>query len=42
VATIPLGRIGTPDETAEAIVHVAEARWTTGTVYSPNGGTVIQ
>lgn len=41
-STVPLGRIGRPDEIAEAIVHVAEAPWTTGAVYSPNGGVVIQ
>jgi len=41
-STVPLGRIGRPDEIAEAILHVAEAPWTTGAVYSPNGGVVIQ
>lgn len=41
-ATIPLRRIGRPEEIAEAIVHVAGATFTTGQVYSPNGGTVIQ
>lgn len=41
-STVPLGRIGRPVEIAEAILHVAEAPWTTGTVYSPNGGVVIQ
>lgn len=40
-ATIPLGRIGRPAEIAEAIAHVVEATFTTGQVYSPNGGTVI-
>lgn len=40
--TVPLGRIGTPREIAAAIVHIAESRWTTGQVYSPNGGLVIQ
>lgn len=39
---VPLGRIGQPVEIAEAILHVAEAPWTTGAVYSPNGGVVIQ
>ncbi len=41
-STVPLGRIGRPIEIAEAILHVAEAPWTTGAVYSPNGGVVIQ
>jgi len=41
-STVPLGRIGHPDEVAAAIVHIAEAPWTTGAVYSPNGGVVIQ
>lgn len=40
--TVPLRRIGTPAEAAEAILHVAEAPWTTGWVLSPNGGMVIQ
>lgn len=42
IASIPLGRIGRPEEIAEAIVHVARATFTTGEVYSANGGTVIQ
>ena len=42
IASIPLGRLGRPDEIAEAIVHIAEATWTTGQVLSPNGGVVIQ
>lgn len=41
LATIPLGRIGRPDEIAETIVQLAEATFTTGQVYSPNGGVVI-
>jgi len=41
-ATIPLRRIGRPEEIAEAIVHLVRATFTTGQVYSPNGGTVIQ
>ena len=40
--TVPLRRIGRPEEIAEAILHLAEAPWTTGAVYSPNGGVVIQ
>jgi 3-oxoacyl-[acyl-carrier protein] reductase len=42
LARIPLGRLGTPEEVASAIVNLAEDTWTTGQVYSPNGGTVIQ
>ena len=42
IASIPLRRLGRSDEIAEAIVHVAEATWTTGQVLSPNGGVVIQ
>lgn len=40
--TLPLRRIGRPEEIADAIVHIATAPWTTGAVYSPNGGAVIQ
>lgn len=42
LASLPLGRLGTPDEIADAIVFLAEAQWTTGQVFSPNGGAVIQ
>lgn len=42
VNTIPLGRLGRPQEVAETVVHLAHSRWTTGQVVSPNGGTVIQ
>jgi 3-oxoacyl-[acyl-carrier protein] reductase len=42
LSTIALQRLGTADEVASAIVHVAEAPWTTGALYSPNGGVVIQ
>jgi 2-hydroxycyclohexanecarboxyl-CoA dehydrogenase len=42
LASLPLGRLGTVDEIAEAIVFLAESRWTTGQVLSPNGGAVIQ
>jgi 3-oxoacyl-[acyl-carrier protein] reductase len=42
LSTIPLRRIGRAEEIADAIVHIAEAPWTTGAVYSPNGGLVIQ
>jgi 2-hydroxycyclohexanecarboxyl-CoA dehydrogenase len=42
VAQIPLGRFGAPEEVATSIANVAEDTWTTGQVYSPNGGIVIQ
>jgi 2-hydroxycyclohexanecarboxyl-CoA dehydrogenase len=42
LASIPLGRLGRPDEVATAIAGLAEATWTTGQVVSPNGGVVIQ
>lgn len=41
-STVPLGRIGRPEEIASAILHIAEAPWTTGQIFSPNGGVVIQ
>ena len=41
-STVPLRRIGHPPEIAEAILHIATATFTTGAVYSPNGGVVIQ
>ena len=33
-----LGRIGTPEEIAEAIAHLACAEWTTGSIVSVDGG----
>jgi NAD(P)-dependent dehydrogenase (short-subunit alcohol dehydrogenase family) len=42
IASIPLGRLGRPEEIASAIVLLAGATYTTGAVYSPNGGTVIK
>jgi 3-oxoacyl-[acyl-carrier protein] reductase len=42
LASIPLGRFGTPGEIAATIVNLAEATWTTGQIVSPNGGIVIQ
>jgi 3-oxoacyl-[acyl-carrier protein] reductase len=39
--TLPLRRLGRPEEVAEAIQHLAEAPWTTGQICSPNGGAVI-
>jgi 3-oxoacyl-[acyl-carrier protein] reductase len=42
--TIPLGRIGQPDEIAFAVLFLASpgTSWTTGQVHSPNGGVVMQ
>jgi 2-hydroxycyclohexanecarboxyl-CoA dehydrogenase len=40
--SIPLRRVGRPEELADMIVAVAESTWTTGQVVSPNGGVVIQ
>jgi 3-oxoacyl-[acyl-carrier protein] reductase len=34
----PLGRIGTPTEIAEALEYLVCAEWTTGTVFSVDGG----
>jgi len=42
LASVPLGRFGTPEELASSNVGLAEATWTTGQVLSPNGGVVIQ
>ncbi len=42
VSTVPLGRIGRPDEIADTIFWLAGAAWTTGSVLSINGGVVIQ
>ena len=43
LAKIPLGRVGTPEEIAEAIWFLVSPSntWTTGQVFSPNGGAVI-
>jgi len=37
----PLGRIGEPSEIAEAIVHLATARFTTGVVLPVDGGALL-
>ena len=39
---VPLGRIGQPDEIADVIHLIARSAWTTGAVWSINGGLVIQ
>lgn len=40
--TVPLRRIGRPEEIAEVIVVLAETAWATGAVWSVNGGAAIQ
>lgn len=37
----PLGRLGTPDDVAQAVLFAAEADFLTGQVIAPNGGFVI-
>lgn len=37
----PLGRLGTPEEIAEAIFYLADADFVTGQILSPNGGILI-
>ncbi|MGB7754825.1 MAG: SDR family oxidoreductase, partial [Salinisphaera sp.] len=37
-AKIPLGRIGTPEDIAEAILYLTEARFTTGALLDVDGG----
>ncbi|ORA15685.1 MULTISPECIES: SDR family NAD(P)-dependent oxidoreductase [Mycobacterium avium complex (MAC)] len=38
VENIPLGRAGTPEEIAEAVLYLARAQWITGEVLDLNGG----
>ena len=38
---IPLGRLGMPQEIAEAIVFLAESGYTTGQVLTSDGGFII-
>jgi len=38
----PLGRLGTPDEIAVAIVHLLAAPWTTGSVHVVDGGLMLR
>lgn len=39
----PMGRIGTPDEVAQVVLHLASnaASWTTGLCYVADGGTML-
>jgi len=43
-ARVPLGRLGRPQEIAQAVLHLAsdEAAWTTGTILSVDGGIMAQ
>jgi len=43
VASIPVGRVGLPEDIAEAVAYLAseEASFTTGQVVSPNGGSYM-
>jgi len=38
---VPLGRLGTPDEYANTVLHLAGEHYLVGQVISPNGGAVI-
>ena len=38
---IPLGRLGHPEEIADTILHLASASYTTGQVFSVDGGFII-
>lgn len=38
---VPLGRLGTPQEIADAVLFLAENKYITGQVLGVNGGTVI-
>lgn len=42
VANTPLGRPGTPEEVAEAVVFCSRAAWLTGEVIDLNGGAHLQ
>ncbi|MFI6265367.1 SDR family oxidoreductase [Micromonospora sp. NPDC051006] len=39
--TLPLGRVGEPEEVAEAFVYLLRATYATGTVVTVDGGTLI-
>jgi NAD(P)-dependent dehydrogenase (short-subunit alcohol dehydrogenase family) len=38
LAEIPLGRFGTPEEVAEAVLFMVKAKWMTGSVLTLDGG----
>lgn len=38
----PLGRLGTPAEIAQAVLHLLEAEWTTGAVMTVDGGLTLR
>jgi NAD(P)-dependent dehydrogenase (short-subunit alcohol dehydrogenase family) len=42
VDNTPLGRAGTPEEVAEAVVYTTRAAWLTGTTIDLNGGAHLQ
>lgn len=39
--SLPLGRVGEPEEIAEAFVYLLRATYATGTVVTIDGGTLI-
>lgn len=39
-AEVPMGRLGTPREVAEAVLYLAESPYVTGQVLGVNGGIV--
>jgi NAD(P)-dependent dehydrogenase (short-subunit alcohol dehydrogenase family) len=41
IANTPLGRIGSPDDVADAIVLLARAGWVTGQVVAADGGVSL-
>ena len=41
-AETALGRVGTPDDVAEAVLYLAGARFVTGTTLVVDGGTLLQ
>jgi 3-oxoacyl-[acyl-carrier protein] reductase len=42
VDNTPLGRAGTPDEVAEAVVYTTRAAWLTGATLDLNGGAHLK
>ena len=43
-ARVPLGRLGSPDDVAQAALYLAsdDATWTTGTILTIDGGIMAQ